>query len=271
MAQIFEKYPELMLYDATYKMNNVNMPLITQLCVDGNGETEICSIFFARSESCLSVGAMVDIFQSFNPGWKNTKVILGDKDFADRGIYAEKYPNAILQICLYHVLVTFNREVTTTKRNITTQQRVKALEILQRLAYAESNESYESIYSELLELKLEEVIAYYNKNWHNIRDEWTQFGRNAYANFLNSTNNRTESINQKFKIVSNRHANLLSFFENIFTTVSVLASERNIRAVKMTMRVPRRRFSDDCLAKYFLTKLNCLSIKIFIFTDTTTI
>lgn len=249
MAQIFEKYPELMLFDATYKMNNANMPLITQLCVDGNGETEICSIFFARSESYLSVGAMVDAFQSFNPGWKNTKVILGDKDFADRGIYADKYPNAVLQICLYHVLVTFNREITTAKRKITTEQRKTVLEILQRLAYAESKASYDSTYNEFLGLKLEEVITYYDNNWHNIRDEWTQFGRNAHANYLNSTNNRTESINQKFKIVGNRHANLLSFFENIFTTVSVLASERDIRAVRMTMRVPRRRFTDESVAK----------------------
>lgn len=96
MAQIFEKYPELMLYDATYKMNNMDMPLIIQLCVDGNGETEICSLFFARSESYLSVGCMVDAFQSFNPAWTRTEVILGDKDFADRAIYAEKYPNAVL-------------------------------------------------------------------------------------------------------------------------------------------------------------------------------
>lgn len=249
MHQIFDKYPELMLFDATYKMNNMNMPLILQLCVDGNGETEISSIFFARSESYLSVGSMVDAFQSFNPAWTRTEVILGDKDFADRGIYAEKYPNAVLQICLYHVLVTFNREITTAKRNITKQQRETALEILERLAYSSSEESYQSIYNELLELNLKEVSQYYHDNWHHIRDEWTQYGRNKYANYLNATNNRTESINQKFKIISNRYANLLTFFDNIMTTVSVLASERNIRAVRSTMRVPRRRFDNECVAR----------------------
>ncbi len=100
-------------------MNNLNMPLMTQMVVDGNGETEICSIFFTRSESCVSVGAMIDIFQSLNPRWGNTKVILGDKDFADRAIYATKFPNAVLQICLFHVLVAFNREITPAKRDIT--------------------------------------------------------------------------------------------------------------------------------------------------------
>lgn len=249
MAKIFKKYPELMLYDATYKMNNLEMPLITQMCVDGSGETEICSIYFARSESFIAVGSMVDAFQSLNEEWMKTKVILGDKDFADRGIYAEKYPHAVLQICLSHVLVAFNREIMTKKRNITSEQRTIVLEILQRLAYSESEQSYNNIYNELIALELDEVNAYYNSNWHNIREEWTQFGRNAYANYLNSTNNRTESINQKFKIVGNRHANLLTFFENIFTTVTVLSFERDIRAIKMKMRVPRVRFDDDCLKK----------------------
>lgn len=60
---------------------------------------------------------MIDAFQYFNPAWIKTKVILGDKDFADRDIYTQKYPDGELLISLYHVLVTFNREVTTSKRN----------------------------------------------------------------------------------------------------------------------------------------------------------
>lgn len=225
------------------------MPLILQLCVDGNGETEIASMFIGRSESRLSVGSMIDAFQNFNPAWKKTKVILGDKDFADRDIYSEKYPDAVLQICLYHVLVAFNREVTTAKRKITIQQREAALNVLERLAYATSEDSYDSSYKELLDLNLDEVTKYYDDNWHHIRQEWTQYGRNKFANYLNQTNNRSESINQKFKLMSNRYANLLTFFDNIISTVTILASERNIRAVKSTMRVSRRRFDNECLAR----------------------
>lgn len=249
MATIFEKYPELLLFDGTYKMNNLNMPLILQLCVDGNGETEIASMFIGRSESRSSVGAMIDAFQDFNSAWTKTVVIIGDKDFADRDVYMEKYPDAVLQICLYHVFVAFNREITTAKRNINKQQREAALSILECLAYSSSENSYQTYYKELLDLNLEEVTKYYNENWHGIREEWTQYGRNKYSNYLNHTNNRSESINQKFKLISNRYANLLTFFENIVSTVTILASERNIRAVRSTMRVPRRRFIDENLAR----------------------
>lgn len=107
---IFDKYPELLLFDGTYKMNNLNMPLILQLCVDGNGKTEIASTFIGRSESCVSVGAMIDAFQSINPAWKKTNVILGDKDFADRDVYIEKFPDAVLQICLYLQMFSNGRD-----------------------------------------------------------------------------------------------------------------------------------------------------------------
>lgn len=249
MTQMFEKFPELLLYDTTYKMNNRDIPLTLQLCVDGNGETEIVNMFIAQSESLLCIGAMIDIFQELNPSWTETRVILGDKDFADRGIYREKFPNAVLQICLYHVLVNFGREITTTKREITTSERETVLEIIQRLVYSTSEEVYDSAYEELIDKKLDNVTNYYNDNWHHIRDEWTLYGRNKYANYLNWTNNRTESINQKFKMLGNRYANLFTFFNNLFSTVSVLASERNIRAVKSTMRVQRRRFDDDYLER----------------------
>ncbi len=174
MAQLFDKYPEVLLYDATYKMNNKDLPLVVQLCVDGNGETEISSIFVARSESRMCVGSMVDIFQELNPAWKKTRVIIGDKDFADRAIYTEKFPDAVLQICLYHVLVNFGREITTTKRNITKSEREAALEVIQRLVYSTSEESYDSTYQELVDLNLDDVMEYYNNNWHEIRDEWSK-------------------------------------------------------------------------------------------------
>lgn len=249
MAQIFEKYPELILYDTTYKMNNKNLPLVLQLCVDGNGETEIANLFVAKSESRLCIGVMCDIFKELNASWTNTRVIIGDKDFADRSIYKEKFPDSALQICLYHALVNFGREITKAKRDITTSEREAALEIIQRLVYSETEDSYNSIYEELVALKLDKVLEYYNSNWHNIRDEWSMYGRNKFANYLQLTNNRTENMNQKFKMLNDKYSNLFTFFDNIFSTVSVLASERNIRAVKTTMRVPRQRFEEDCLKR----------------------
>lgn len=249
MAQIYEKYPEIMLFDATYKMNKRNMPLVLQLCIDGNGETEIASLFICHSECRVAMEEMIDTFQKFNPAWVKTRVIIGDKDSADRIVYAEKFPCAALQICLFHVLKTFKREITTAKRDITKEQRDAVLRLLEELVYSRSAEEYDLLYAELCDLHLEKVMEYYDTNWHNIKDEWAMYARNQHFNCLNSTNNRTESLNQKLKMIGTRHSNLLTFFEDLITSISVLSSEKNIRAVKSTMRTPRKRFEDEELSR----------------------
>lgn len=206
MARLFDRYPEIILFDATYKLNNRQMPLFVQMCIDGNGESELISLYVCRNESREGVEPMIKIFQQFNPNWTRTKIIIGDKDFADRSVYVDCFPDAVLQICLYHVMATFNREITTKKREITAQQRIEALHILQKLVYSRSSESYEKLYKQLCDLKLEKVTEYFNQNWNTIREEWTTFGRNTHAHYMNTTNNRTERLNRTLKQIGNRYA-----------------------------------------------------------------
>lgn len=254
MASIFDKYPELLLYDATYKMNEREMPLFVQSVVDGNGTTEIVALAICKSESRAVIEFVLDSFKEINPNWTKIKCVIGDKDFADRIVYKEKFIGVALQICLFHVLRTFNREISA-KRGITKDERQKALEILQRLCYASSYDYYDEQYEKLCQLNIESVTEYYNTNWHSIKDEWTLCGRNQYANYLNSTNNRSESMNHKIKTVGTRNSNLLTFFENVSTSVSVLASEKDIKVLRQDMRVERIRFQDANLLNYhqFLT------------------
>lgn len=169
MKQMYEHFPELILFDATYKLNNRDMPLVLQLCVDGNGESEVISLFVCNNESIISIGSMLEAFQELNPAWQKTRVIIGDKDFSDRAIYQQRFPDAQLQICLFHVLATFKREITAEKREITAAQRTVVLEILEKLVYSRSSREYDQLYEQLLGLDLELVTEYYNINWHNIK------------------------------------------------------------------------------------------------------
>lgn len=225
----------------------MDMPLFTQCIVDGNGLTEVASLFLCNSESRQGIGAMLEVFKKCNEKWTETAVIIGDKDFADRSIYTEMFPDAQLQICLYHVLVALHREITTQKRNISAAQRISVLEILTRLVYSKTSDDYNVAYDELCAMKLELVTKYYDDNWHEIREQWTMHGRNTYACYMNTTNNRTERLNRTFKQISNRHAGLLTFFENVSTSVAVLASAKDIKAVRSTMRVERKRFDETVL------------------------
>jgi zinc finger SWIM domain-containing protein 3 len=255
MARIYEKYPELLLIDATYKLNNRRIPLFILLVVDGNGESEIACLWFIKSESKECISPMIDSFKELNSSWTKTKVIISDKDLSERVVFSEKFNGIPIQICLFHTLRNFNREITTAKRGITAAQREVVLEILVKMAYSRSSLEYDSLYTELCNLKLPEVTKYFDENWHTIRSEWTLHGKNEWNNYMNYTNNRVESLNQKIKIIGNHYATLLSFFDNVVQSYSVISSERDIKVIKSSMKVVRQRFDDIVLQRYneFLT------------------
>ena len=53
MCDTFEAYPELISLDATYKLNDLHMPLYVMMNVDGNGKSEIiCFWLVAKDDWC---------------------------------------------------------------------------------------------------------------------------------------------------------------------------------------------------------------------------
>ena len=45
MKYSFDCYPEVVLFDGTYKLNELHMPLYLILMIDGNRQSEIVSLF----------------------------------------------------------------------------------------------------------------------------------------------------------------------------------------------------------------------------------
>ena len=58
MRRMFESFPELFMLDATYKLNELRLPLFVVLTVDGNGESEIVSLWIVSDESKETVTEM---------------------------------------------------------------------------------------------------------------------------------------------------------------------------------------------------------------------
>ena len=51
MKSVFELYPEVILVDATYKVNNLRMPLYLMMCIDANGHGEIVLMFLTMMKT----------------------------------------------------------------------------------------------------------------------------------------------------------------------------------------------------------------------------
>ena len=236
MKQLYAAFPEVLFVDATHKVNELRMPLYIFLICDRNGQSEIVAAFLVASEQKPVIEQMVRIFKKHNTSWPATKVIMTDKDMNERNTLSEEFPEAALQLCLFHVLRTFGREITTEAMSIRSAERILVLDLLQKLAYSKSEEVYESNKQQLNDTGFTRVTEYFESNWHPIRHEWVACFITSF-NFNTRTNNRLESINQKIKSVCSAFSDLQTFFRDFQAILSCLRIERDHKVLNCTSKV----------------------------------
>ena len=76
MKRTFDTYPELLLIDATYKLNDLQMPLYVVMVVDGNGESEIVSLWITQFEDKETITELVQEFKKHNEKWSAVQCII---------------------------------------------------------------------------------------------------------------------------------------------------------------------------------------------------
>lgn len=236
MKNVFEIYPDLLMIDGTYKLNDRRMPLVVMLIVDGNGESQIAGLCIVKSENERTFRHLFEEFKSENPKYIDINVIISDKSFANRNSFKASFPHAHHQLCVFHVLQIFNREVTTKKRDILKGQRSYALKILRKMVYAQDAREYTQLYNSLVRMNCPQLLLYFNENWHNIQDQWVGYLINSHANYENRTNNRLESLNQKIKMVVSKYARLGFFFNDLMTCIASFNLERDHVAADSILR-----------------------------------
>ena len=97
------------------------------LVIDGNGLSEIAAVLVLSAETKEIIEAAVRLFQKHNQDFVRTTVVMSDKDFNERDVFGRLFPDADLQICLFHTFRTFKREITCEKMGITSAQRNRCL------------------------------------------------------------------------------------------------------------------------------------------------
>lgn len=251
MKQCFKAYPEIIFLDATYKLLELGLPVYILLCEDSNGLSEIVFVCLLVSEDQESMVWMMDTFKSQNPEWSKISIVMADKDIGERDVVKAALPSALVLICLFHTLRTCRREVSCEKLGITSGQRTFALEFIQKMAYSSNEEKYLQLYSEFKQSAPNQVVKYFNDNWHDIRNEWVLYYKAVSGSFLNSTNNRLENINGKLKHVISRHSSLEEFVNNFFIILSALRTERDHKSAITVQKVRVNRFEDQSPEKLY--------------------
>jgi len=131
-----------------------------------------------------------------------------------------------LLLSLFHMLHAMGREVTTSKMNLSDNQRAAALSTLQKLAYAKLERDYNRLREDLHANFTASVGQYFEANWHPCRFECVLCWQRRHVTFDEHTNNRLESMNRRFKAVINTGSSLPKFFRDLVHTLNCMHQER---------------------------------------------
>ena len=211
MQGIYEKFPEVLLVDATYKLLDLRLPVFLLMCVNGDGLSEIAGMFILSEETKDVISATVDVFKKHKPAHSRTEVIMSDKDFTERDAFSCCFPNASLIICLYHTVRSFRRKIVCDKLGISSAERLHVLEILQAMATSRSASEYDKHLTSLKNTNMQSVIDYVLENWDPIKEQWVAYYKDKSFNRGETTNNRLESTFTKIKSVCSRYSNYRIF------------------------------------------------------------
>lgn len=237
MRKYFDLYPEVLIMDATYKLNDRRMPLFVMVIIDGNGESQIVGLCLLRSENYIIVKQMMEKFKSMNPKHNQIKTILTDKSFPDRKAYTECFPGAQLQLCIFHVIQAWIREISAKDMNISSAEKKQVLLVMNEMLFAPSERQYNKAYENI---RFPVVKEYIDRNWHplEVRKQWATYLTDNMQNYLNRTTNRIESLNQKLKTVVTRYGRLNTSLKEAMQCIHSLNVERDYRTIVGLQRVP---------------------------------
>ena len=73
---------------------------------------------------------------------------MADKDLKEQDVIKQCLPKAVVLICLFHTSQKFHREVSCEMLGISSGQRTVCLELLQKMAYAATDNEYTELYTQ---------------------------------------------------------------------------------------------------------------------------
>ena len=253
MLDTYSKFPDILLSDSTYKVNELDMPLYAMVTFDGNGDTKPVCLFLVNDEEEDTITSMVQVFKSWNSTWTEAKVVLTDKDMVERNVFKKEMPHIRLQLCLFHVKRNFKREITSSAYTITQEERLRSLKAIEDMIHARDEVQYLERRDIFRQTCPSNVNDYFEKNWHPIREQWVVGLVKDLRNFTEFTTNRVERFFGTLKKLATKKQDIKSFIRELLTLVNSLSNEKTYKNIRQATTVPLGIPSSNCPFKEVLT------------------
>ncbi|EFX80068.1 hypothetical protein DAPPUDRAFT_319032 [Daphnia pulex] len=156
-----------------------------------------------------------------------TKVTISDKDCAEIAVLENCFPHRVHILCQFHALKAVDVYIKKLKDGELVDKE-KIHEIIKQFRAAMCAESR-------LILKQQKcsgpgsIAAYFENNWFNIADKWSNLGGRNLPTFGNNTTNRLERFHNNFKDVLHITKRLSEVLRNLIDIVLIRLSHRRLK------------------------------------------
>lgn len=210
MKQALKAWPEIIFLDTTYKLLRRSL-IVSMLCEqESSCFTHVAGVGILVNKEAMTLRTFFELSKNSNDSvYNNIKSFMTDKALTKKSALEELFPHAALDICEFTSL-KFGRTITTSKFNITSEQRDTVLNFLDKLTKSNSVPYYDDVNLKFCEEVLKSVLTYFNQNWHENRHQWTRYSMKN--NMDKYTNNIVETTHAQVKKELPNYSKLPVFF-----------------------------------------------------------
>ncbi|KAK3925724.1 Proepiregulin [Frankliniella fusca] len=201
---------EMMFIDASGNMDGCNARVFNIFTHSVAGGLPLgILITFCEDETVIT--AAMDLWKTVIPdkafygrGVKGPKIVMTDDSKAERNSLQVCFPDAVLLLCIFHVLQAMWRYIWDSKHEVPFQEKSELYLIFHRILYAPNTEVFEELYSEAEKNELflkNNIVRSHIIGLKDRANEWALSHRQDLLSRNNDTNNIVEA---SFRVLIDR-------------------------------------------------------------------
>ena len=245
MKDLFKLYPEIVFIDGTYSVNKLRMPMYSFIIEDGNGCGQAIGYAFVANERTSTLETVLGELAKAHD-FSKVKVVIVDKALNEIAAIKSLMPDVTIQLCKFHVMQAFTREIKKTPVDESTRNLL--VKLVREMVFARTEEMFQNKFGSFAKVSTPALLNYFHKNWGKNKEYWAGYLTNSVVNLGNTTNNRIESHNQKIKDVLNRNKTLAEAVRGLLLLHKTKTYASNHEDFNQTMKVSYRLGDDDKVA-----------------------
>lgn len=226
MCEMFVKFPEVLLIDATHGTNVSKYKVFSFMAHGVFGKGQYVQHAILQNERSETLQTAIETFKTNNPEWKRVQCVIIDKDFTEMKVLRASMPQARILLCQFHVIKWLWEEIAADCYRFTPWQTDRLRSVVKLLVYTKTQREYEAqreymrhllklapgrdcdatnstdrdadavctATNQAMEAEYSNFEPYFVKNWDSCRDQWCSYTRQSAITLGNNTNNRLEAL-----------------------------------------------------------------------------